>query len=316
MTIPSFGDQSEGYFSPGGWGEDPRRVSILDRDLFATRADLKSGADSLFRPNVAGHLHVSILVQGLRTVATHAAAVDAMIPGALGVIHQVTGRLTVREARRSMEEDFSRQPIETGDTFRSIHSRLETTPDRIITDVGPTTFYSPLIELGLARHFAYGPRPFMSIAFSAVLPHHLKALAELAAVAAHPRARLTGPDHGPPTNHFIRRFRAFLYTAEKAVGDIVPYTGIGGLSGPREAAVGLARVLGDLNAVLSRAVGARFTRRLEGKVTGRLIGIGSNTIFASRTIGARISGGERVYNRYAGKYMAKFTSQTKLFGGG
>jgi hypothetical protein len=249
-------------------------------------------------------------------VANHAAVVDVMIPGALGVIHQVTGRLTVAEARRSMEQDFTRAPIDTGATRDSIHSVLETTPDMVMTSVGPTTFYSPLIEFGLARHFTYGPRPFMSNAFFAVLPQHLQALRDLARVASIPRARITGKHHGPPTNSFLARFRAFLYTVEKELGDIIPFGGFPGLSGPREALLNMARSIGDIQAVVGSAVGARFVRRLEGRVTGRLIGIGSNTLFASNSFSARITGGQRVYNRVAGRYASRFIGQNNTFGGG
>lgn len=316
MTTRDIVGSTSGFFSPGGSGEFPRTTPVLDRSMFATRSDLASGVDSVFRPNARGTLSVRIVVQGLQVVHDHAAAVDIMIPGAIGVIHSVTGRLTVEDARRSMLEDFPKPPILTGATRDSIHARLETTPGVVITSVGPTTFYSPFIEFGLAAHFTYGPRPFMSIAFARVLPQHLQALRDLARVAAVPRARITGRYHGPPTNSYLARFRAFLYTTEKRLGDTVAYGGMPGLRPAREATLGMARVLGDIQSVLRSAVGARFARRLEGKVTGRLIGIGSHTIFGQRNVIAHISGAERTYNVIAGGYMNKFMSQTNLFGGG
>lgn len=306
--------ESTGYFNPGGSGEFARTIPTLDRDLYATRRDLASGVDSLFRPNARGTFDVRIVVQGLNTSILHARAVDALIPGALGIIHSVTGDFTTTEARRSMQQDFIRPPIDTGLTMRSIHARLETTPDMIKTSVGPTTFYSPLIEFGLARHFTYGPRPFMSIAFATVLPHHLEALRQLAQVASGPRKRLTGKHHGPPTNNLIQRFRAFLYDAEKALGDAIPYVGLPFLRGPREAALGTARVLGDLQSVISHAIGARISARLTGKVTGRLIGVGSNTIFTSSTFTA-ITPLQRLYNAEAGKYLSRYVGQSNLLGG-
>lgn len=305
-----------GHFSPGGSGEFPTTVPRLDRDLFSTRGDLSSGVSSMFRPNAKGILTTTITVQGLNTVMNHAHVVDVLIPGEIGIIHQVTGRLVVDEARKSMESDFTRPPIDTGDTHRSIHARLMTTPNTTITDVGPTTFYSPLIEFGLGPHFRYGPRPFMSLAFAKVLPFYLEALHDLAKVASVPRARFGGRDYGPPANSFLAKFRGWLYTVEKQLGDIIPFGGFPGLSGTREAALGGARVLGDVQSVVGRAVGARFVRRLEGKVSGRLIGIGSNTIFARQQFAATITGGERVYNRWAGQHMSRFIGQNRSFGGG
>ncbi|MDX1407622.1 MAG: hypothetical protein R3330_05795 [Saprospiraceae bacterium] len=249
-------------------------------------------------------------------MALHAHTIDIMIPGAIGTIHAVTGDYTTAEAQRSIDQDFIKRPYLSGDTYRSIHPRLETTPTTTKTTVGPTTFYAPLIEFGLARHFTYGPRPFMSIAFATVVPHHVAALRQLAQVAAGPRKTISENPHSGPVNEWIRKFRAGLYDIEKRLGDLVPLGGLPFLRAPREATLGAARVLGDIQAVLGRTVSSRIQARLIGKVTGRLIGIGANTIVAHRTVNTDFGVGQRIYNREAGKYLSRYVSQSRLFRGG
>ncbi len=284
-------------------------------DFKSTRADLKSGVNSMFRPNVMGSVSFSATIRGYNVTREHAMAVDALLPQALAVIHMVTGEEVTKQAR---SEIIRMDAIDSGDTHDSIHARFHTTPTLIATTVGPTTFYSPLIEFGLARHANFGPRPFMSAAFSEVLPHFLRACRELALIAKEgARGRITDPLYKDHLMALIRQFRAHLYTIEKEIGDIAPLglpLSIGNAF--RSNLIGTARILGDTQAVLGRTVGLRFQRRLTGKVTGRLIGIGSNTVFANRTFGARISGGERVYNRIAGRYTSRYVSQSRFLRGG
>lgn len=286
------------------------------RPHFFPRKVLQAGAGQMFRPMGGDGLDFRITIQGLNTVSAHAQAVAAMLPGAIGVIHSVSGRFSVFEARRAIEELGA---VDTGATRDSIHFRLVTNPGIAATEVGPTTFYSPLIEFGLGPHFPYGPRSFMTESFWTVLPHHMDALKELAMIASGPSKRVKNKHYAPEVNSFLSNFRNHLYTVEKQIGDIIPMGGVFNFklpgSGLREGMILFARGLGDIQAVVGSAVGARFVRRLQGRVTGRLVGVGSNTIFANRAFGARISLAEREYNKIALPAMTRFLGQSRLFGG-
>lgn len=286
------------------------------RPYFHPRKVLAGGGASLFRPMVVDGLNFWVTVQGLNVVSAHAQAVEAMLPGAIGIIHSITGRFSVFEARRAITEMGA---IDTGATRDSIHFRLITNPGIVATTVGPTTFYSPLIEFGLGPHFPFGPRAFMTESFSVVLPHHLAALRELAMVASGPSTRIRNKHYSSEVNSWLSAFRNHLYRIEKQIGDIVPAGGAFNFrlpgQGLRAGLLGMARSLGDIQAVVGSAVGARFVRRLQGQVTGRLVGIGSKTIFAQRMVGARITLAEREYNKIALPAMTKFISQSSLFGG-
>ncbi len=305
---------------PGGMPDEVvRGVSDIAqlRPHFKPRKVLAGGGASMFRPMVGGGLHFRATIQGLNVVAEHAQAVEAMLPGAIGVIHSVTGRFSVMEAQRAIAEMGA---VDTGDTLRSIHARMITNRGTVATTIGPTTFYSPLIEFGLGPHYPYGPRPFMSESFSVVLPHHLAALRELAMVASGPSKSIRNKHYSGDVNSYLSKIRAHLYSIEKQIGDIVPMGGAFNFHLPgqgfREGLILTARALGDIQSVVGSAVGARFVRRLQGKVTGRLVGIGSHTVSATTTVGARISFAERQYNKIALPAMSRFVSQSTLFGGG
>lgn len=314
MTTPFISPGPEGIpsqveqVSTGPGGYDFSRL----KPKYFPRKVLRSGGASMFRPNITGTLQFYGTIRGLNTVSLHAQAVQALLPGALVVIHGITGERAVVEAKKAITEMGA---IDTGDTRLSIHSRLETTPNSVHTFVGPTTFYSPLIEFGLGPHATYGPRPFMTQAFFAVLDDHLRALAELAQIASGASKRMTGNPYANPVNSHISGLRQYLYTLEKSIGDVVPLGGPAALNKLRGGLINFARSLGDIQAVLGHTVSQRFVRRLEGRVTGRLIGIGSHSIFASRTVGASIGGGQRIYNRFAGRATSRYVQQNNTYGG-
>lgn len=151
----------------------------------------------------------------------------------------------------------------------------------------------------------------MMMALSDSFPEWVQAYVDLATIARQgARGRITATGYKSPLEAYLAKWRQHLYSLEKELGDIVviPGVGIPGVSGLRENLLGAARVIGDLQAVMGSAIGARFTRRLTGKVTGRAIGIGSRTIFANKVyVAGPISFGNRIYNRMAGKYASKYT---------
>ena len=264
-----------------------------------------------------GNSRVSITITGLNVAIEHWAAFQALLPGYLWVTQNRTGQLMTIEARRALQGQAGfRKAILTGDTHNSIHHFLTTTPTSTKVSVGPTTPYAPMIEYGLASHSKIGPRPFMAYAVSQVIPFMVQAYADLASFAKFgARGKITSPPYKSQLERYIAKWRAFLYSAEKRLGDVAPLGGaafaIPGTGALRGGFLGGARILGDIQAVLGKIVGLRFQRRLTGKVTGRLIGIGSRTVFLNKVVGARISGAERVYNRFAGKAVTRYIDQNQ-----
>ena len=306
------------FVSPGGVGIPDTTISLPSRggrvDLGPLRGNyfpkkvLQSGGGQIFRPKIGPD--VRIVMTGFDVVSEHYAALDEFMPGMIWSILNEAGELMTAAARRNV-------PILSGDTYRSIHHFMSTTPVSSTVSVGPTTFYAPLIEYGLGAHAGIGPRPFMSNALFEVLPGLVMALRELGRIAK------AGNKFTPRTREYnsvlqanMARLRAFLYGAEKLLGNRVIF-GIRapGLSRLRAGLLGGARILGDVQSVMGRVVGARISRRLTGKVTGRLIGVGSRTIFVNQSVTTQISGAQRIYNIRAGQAMSRFVGQSKLLSG-
>jgi len=302
--------------TPGGV-INPAIVSSKLGPFPSTKGGIAS--KQIFAPAVGG-IDLRIRVSGIRVAVQHWEAFQALLPGYMWVTQNVTGALMVTAARNNLLGASGFKPaFLTGRTFASIHHFISTTPNTVTVSVGPTTFYAPFIEYGLASHAGIGPRPFMTQAAFSIVPGLIQAYADLAAVAAHgATATIKSPRYKGPLEGYLRKWRKWLYTKEKAIGDIVPFsiTGLSGLGVFRSQMIGLARGMGDLNAVITRSVGMRFQRRLVGQFTGRAIGIGSRTIFINKTIGGSFSPSQRGYNKIAGKQTSKFVNQSNLFGGG
>jgi hypothetical protein len=306
------------FVSPGGIGIPDTTISLPSRggrvDLgplkghYFPKKVLQSGAGQMFRPKIGPDIQIRIT--GLNVAAEHYAALDEFLPGMIWSILNEAGELMTAAARRTV-------PILSGDTYKSIHHFMSTGPGSSTVSVGPTTFYAPLIEYGLGPHARKGPRPFMSNALFEILPGLVLALNELARIAkAGTKFSPRTPEYKSVLQAHMAELRAFLYGAEKLIGDRV-ILGIRapGLSKIRAGLLGGARILGDVQSVMGRVVGARITRRLTGKVTGRLIGVGSRTIFVNQSVTAQISGAQRIYNLQAGKFMSRYVSQSGVLSG-
>ncbi len=311
-----------GELSPGTAVSVPLTRGVADLSglpKFPSRAALVAGRAQILRPK--GGADIQITIRGLNVVEEHWAAFQALIGPWMAVAQNRAGELMVQEAQATLrgERELQRAWL-TGDTERSVHYFMTTTPNTVMISVGPTTFYAPLIEHGLAEHEAYGPRPFMLRSARVILPGLIQAYADLARVARFGgHARVTSPRYKSDLGRLLARWRKFLYTAEKQLGDIA-VLGFGGARIPgtgafRGGLLGGARVIGDIQAVMGKVVGRRFSRRLTGKVTGRLIGIGSRTIFLNQVSTARITGAERAYNRIAGRAVTKYIDQSDRLGG-
>jgi hypothetical protein len=262
---------------------------------------------------------LNIVVTGLNIAAEHWEAMGDLILGAIWTIQNQAG---IEMTREGVIRIARYGAVDTGATLRSIHHVMSTTQDSVTVSVGPTTFYAPFIEYGLGSHVGYGPRPFMMDAMFAIVPAWIRAFASLAVLAkVGAKTKITPGPYKTPMDNFLAQFRRRLYSIEKALGDIAPLGMVGfripGTTTFRETLLGGARAIGDVQAVVGRAVGARVTRRLTGKATGRLIGVGSRSVFANQQISAGpISGGQRIYNRVAGRAVTKYIDQSSTFGGG
>lgn len=313
----------QNFISPGVGGFDDRVISVPApaglantsrlKGSFFSKGALQSGSAQVFRPTTGWD--IDIVVRGLGPAIEHWEAFNALIPGAMWIVANRTGQLVTKFARDALVGQAGFKPaVLSGDTYRSVHHFMSTNPDSVTVSIGPTTFYAPFIEYGLASHSHIGPRPFMAYAIAQTLPFLAQVYADLASFAKHgARGQITSAPYKSDLEKFIARWRARLYSTEKALGGKLVTGGVAvpGTSKLRGQQVGLARILGDIQAGLSRTVGLRFNRRLTGKVTGKLIGVGSRTVFVNRTVGASINGGQRVYNLVAGRAVTRFIDQNQ-----
>ena len=290
------------------------KPSLRGLPKFPTKKSLVAGTTRLISPAIGANLEIRVI--GLTVAIEHWAAFQALVPGYMWVAQYRAGELMVGQARLALLGRTGFKPaFLSGDTYKSVYHVVSTTPTTTTVSVGPTTFYAPLIEFGLARHSKYGPRPFMAQALSLTLPWLIQAYVDLAGVAKYgANARVTSPPYKRDLEAYLRRWRSKLYRIERALGNIAVFAPFGlrvpGTGKFRATILGMARHIGDIQAVMQRTVGLRFQRRLTGKATGRLIGLGSRTIFINQIQSARISGAQRLYNVQAGQLVTKYIDQS------
>ncbi len=292
---PSEGRQFVSY----GFGGRPNRFATgdtLKRKLFP-RSQLTSGKRAAFRP-ISDPIDVNISVSGLTTIVEHLDAIAEFTGPLLWAGTIVAGNALVE----SMEKAVLEKDIwDTGDTFFSIHFDMFDASDGFWMDAGPQTFYSPFIEYGAQGR---APRPFVVPAGEEIAPAWTAFCVEVArlADAYAPISDPFGSD--PQVKSLITRLRSHLYSEAKALGDIAVLGGRGIIHPLRTGMYGLARGLGDLQSLMRGTVAARITRRLRGKVTGRLIGVGSASVTTTVDQSALIGGpaGKRIYTRIAGRH--------------
>lgn len=253
---------------------------------------------------------------GFNVTVEHFLAAAAILDQTAPRMMEVVGDLGVEEARRLV-------PYDTGATYDSIvskHGEQSGTfgfrvPGMSVwwVEVGAQTFYAPFLEFGTIH---MSPRPFMGPAYNVMTAGLLGSVhAILGAVLSANGVGLSGGS-GPAGQVIMdervrapfSKFRSFLYSSAKALGDI---SVVGGRSvfGPLRAQMyGMARLLGDVGAGMSGTIGQRVTHRLQGRVTGRLIGFGSASMSGGNTYSAFIGGaaGHRIYQRIAGQHSKGF----------
>lgn len=266
----------------------PRRFS---------RQALVLGHAQAYRP-VGGTAFFQIQVLGLNTLWQHFAVIpEATADLSAQAVNFFGGKIVEHAVAYAPFQD------QTGDTRASIHHTMFTTQDDVGADVGPTTFYSPFLEYGTVHNQPY---PFMIPALDAYENPFVQTMLRIATIGD----QFTGFDppasDDPHLNRIMQGWRRYLYTTQKAMGDIQAFGGIPGIGPLRSGVLGLARYLGDIQSIVGGTVGMRIQRRLRGRVTGNLIGVGSRTVFVDRSYSAFIggAGGLRIYNRVAGHAMA------------
>lgn len=257
---------------------------------------------------------LDIDVSGVNVLANHFHAVAGILADALPAVLDVTADIGIERAR-----ELTKPNIRTGATYNSINKdpgvmNFGHTGNWYI-DYGPTTFYSGFLEYGVERHGGgfNQPYPFVipsgDMAEVALYASIIGLVSLLDSNNAGAGIGFAGGVAGrralnsPGVKSPMGRYRSFLYTTAKALGDVSVFGGRGFLGPLRGQMYSLARMMGDIQAGMSGAVAGRVIRRLHGRVTGRLIGFGSASLSHSATYSAFVGGssGHRIYQRVAGR---------------
>lgn len=174
---------------------------------------------------------------------------------------------------------------------------------RLGFNAGPSVFYAPFVHWGTATQ---QPNPFMSRANDVIEPQFRAGAREVGRVFSG--LRKLSPPYSQATAGVFGQYRKYLYSAEKALGDIQPFGLTSLLSGPRGQLLRGARLLGDLDSVMTNTIGMRVTRRLEGRISGKLIGFGRVPFQGGGSYSSFIGGrvGARIYQRQAAKIVARY----------
>lgn len=274
---------------------------MISRNPTITRGNAK------FRAGRRRNADFEIEVQGLETLREHFAAIAGYV-GPL-TFHVVDFHATV------MKENAQRiVPVDTGELLQSIHKGDagggEANPqdgmpvavgDGWQIDIGPSADHGRFVEFGTVYMF---PRPYMIPASDMTEPAFLESMFQVASLVDewNPMSKISEPNF----RSMISGMRSKLYSTGKFAGDINAIAGRSIFPG-RSGIYGSARILGDVNSIMSSTINSRIQRRLSGRVTGHLAGLGSATLFAEKTYSTTPggSGGQRIYNRLAGRVLSR-----------
>ena len=246
---------------------------------------------------------VTFEVQGLETLVEHwftvAALTDALTPGVLDFYADVI----THNARQFVRKDT----WATHDSINKGNGVIRSGMGDYSVWIGAETIQARFLEFGTVNMPAY---PFMIPAIDMVEKDFIRAFGDIAKIAdtVTGQASLRG-DVGRDgrIRSPISSLRSGLYSVSKVLGDISVFGGREFLSPIRAFALQGARMIGDVNSLMSGAVGMRVSHRLRGRATGRLQGFGSASLSASRTYTGSL-GGQRVYNRLVGRISAPIVS--------
>lgn len=237
-------------------------------------------------------------VQGLNTLIEHWYTVAALTDALTPVIVDFYSDVTIHNARQFVPKDT----WATHDSINKEPGVVRSAMGDYSAWIGPTTFYSRFLEFGTIK---MSPLPFMIPAIDMVEPDFIKAFEQVAKLADHVGGPINlGTASGDPrARGVVQQYRGGLYSLSKFLGDVAVFGGRQVLSPIRANAIQLARLLGDVQSVMSGTLGGRISRRLRGRATGRIRGYGSATLTYAKVYSAFPGGegGHRVYNRFMGR---------------
>ena len=264
------------------------------------RGDLTSGSRQVFR-GLGSTYSVEMHLIGWRTLVADQYAVSALVRT---LALQVTAQAGVMVRDSALEDKaWTDRSYDTRNSMLNDPLVMVRGQD-IIAEMGPTTFYAPFLEFGWQKGGDYYAFPFMIPALNKHTIDFINGHIDVMGIVAGERPFALRPPMTKSTQGAIGRARSFLYSREKALGDVVVIGGSKYISPLRSGMLAAAKELGDLNAVMKGEVVRRVATRITGSVTGRALGY-TRTVSVSKTYsgtpGGQTSVGGRVYNRVAGR---------------
>lgn len=243
------------------------------------------------RGYVPGGITNEVRIVGLDVLYMDAYAVSAFWGEVMWPLLDTAGQIIQHNAQDIVQ-------VDTQDTRRSIHYKIFTTPQGMGVEVGPTTSYAPDLEYGTYRTRPY---PFMLPAIDMMEAAFMKTVDEIAAVASNNR-RINHTEYGG-LNSVLSKYRSFLYSSSRALGNVAAITNVPVLAGLRANMQSQAQQLGNIQAVMHGHVIKRYERVLVGRGLGRLqTGVTGGGSFTA-TLGPQAS---RAYNIFIGRVGRSF----------
>lgn len=250
---------------------------------------------------------LDIDVSGVNVLANHFAAVEAILADALPAVLDVTADIGIKRARELVRKRTwaTHDSIDKGDGVMNFGHT-----GNWYVDYGPDTFYSPFLEYGTAKRDAF---PFMIPSGDMAEVALYASIIGLVSLLDSNTGGMGFTSAGGPAGRQVLgnsrvqspfgKYRSYLYSTAKALGDVSVFGGRGFLGPLRGQMYSLARLMGDVQAGMTGTVSRRVIARLHGRVTGRLIGFGSASLSHSGTYSAFVGGssGHRIYQRVAGR---------------
>ena len=267
---------------------------------------------------------LEIDITGVNVLANHFEAVAGIFMEAVPAVLDVTADIGIARAKELVHK-----------RTWATHDSINKDPGVVdwghtgnwYIDYGPTTFYAPFLEYGVSRRGGgfNKPYPFMIpsgdmaevalyasvIGLVSLLDSNTGGMGFTSAGGAAGRPVLTDGRIQSP----FGKYRSFLYSTAKALGDVSVFGGRGVLGPVRSSMYRLARLMGDIQAGMTGTVNRRIVNRLHGRVTGRIIGFGSASLSHSASYSAFVGGasGHRIYQRVAGRFgSGGFNPQTLI----
>jgi hypothetical protein len=252
-----------------------------------------------------------IELRGFNAVATHFQGAAAALGPVATAIVGLTGSELARLAREIHLPHFL-----TGATFFSISAGergsgvvdVHSDGGAIYVDVGtvenPQASPTPqarLIEFGFIHKDTgqFIQYPFMIPAAMAIKPLFEQTMVNAISIVVGAKRTGRSPLSSDALSAELSAARNTLYSSAKFLGDLNVIIGSPFLASVRSFAYMTARGLGDLDAGMRGAIGARITRRVTGRFTGAGISTTRSAILSGPSA-SHAASSQRIYNRLAG----------------